>query len=45
MTDGIGTSPSREKVQPPAQDEKKDSSAERDKSQSPSRSDGIGTSP
>jgi hypothetical protein len=36
MTDGIGTSPSREKVQLPAQ---------RDKSKTPSRSDGIGTSP
>ena len=45
MTDGIGTSPSREKVQPPVQDEKKGSAAERDKSNNPSRSDGIGTSP
>jgi hypothetical protein len=45
MTDGIGTSPSREKVQLPAQDEKKDSTAERDKNKTPSRSDGIGTSP
>jgi hypothetical protein len=45
MTDGIGTSPSREKVQVPPQDEQKSPSAERDKSKSPSRSDGIGTSP
>lgn len=45
MTDGIGTSPSREKVQLPAQDEKKGSSAEREKVKPPSRSDGIGTSP
>jgi hypothetical protein len=43
MTDGIGTSPRRESGQIPAQDEKK--ATERDKSKSPSRPDGIGTSP
>jgi hypothetical protein len=43
MTDGIGTSPSREKAQNPAQDEKK--AAEQDKSKNPNRPDGIGTSP
>lgn len=42
MTDGIGTSPSRERAQP-AKDEKK--GTERDKSKSPDRPDGIGTSP
>jgi hypothetical protein len=45
MTDGIGTSPSRENVQLPVQDEKKGPSAEREKTKTPSRSDGIGTSP
>lgn len=43
MTDGIGTSPSRERAQTPAPDEKK--AAEREKGKSPNRPDGIGTSP
>lgn len=43
MTDGIGTSPSRERSQLPAQDEKK--ATEREKTKSPNRPDGIGTSP
>jgi hypothetical protein len=43
MTDGIGTSPSREKAQHPPQDEKK--ATERDKGKNPNRPDGIGTSP
>lgn len=43
MTDGIGTSPSREKAQLPAQAEKK--AAEQAKDKNPNRPDGIGTSP
>lgn len=44
MTDGIGTSPSRERSQLPAQDDEKKAAAP-DKSKTPSRPDGIGTSP